>query len=120
MKPQISVIIPVYNSSLYLKRCLDSLMNQTFKEFEVIIINDGSTDDSENISLGFVESDKRFSYYKQKNKGKSTAVNNGYQKSKGDYIYVLDSDDFIEKNLFKRTIVTAIQYDVDIVNFNLC
>ena len=86
MKPQISVIIPVYNTSLYLKRCLDSLMNQTFKEFEVIIINDGSTDDSENISLGFVESDKRFSYYKQKNKGKRSkkTKKDGMRKRKKD------------------------------------
>lgn len=118
MKPKISVIVPVYNASSYLKRCLDSAKNQTFKEFEVIMINDGSTDDSENICLDFVKSDKRFTYYKQNNKGKSSAVNFAYKKVKGDYIYFLDSDDFIDEKLLKITLETAIKHNVDIVNFN--
>ena len=118
MKPKISVIVPVYNASSYLKRSLDSVKNQTFKEFEVIIINDGSTDNSEEVCLNYVQLDNRFNYYKQENKGKSSAVNNAYQKAKGEYIYVLDSDDYIDENLFKIGLNTANKYNVDIVNFN--
>ncbi|MFH4969058.1 glycosyltransferase family 2 protein [Gaetbulibacter sp. M240] len=116
--PKISVIIPVFNSESFLKKCLDSIKNQTFENFEVIIVNDGSTDDSEIICQDFVKEDERFNYFKQKNKGKSTAVNFGFKKAKGDYIYFLDSDDYIDKDLLSIAHETASKYHVDIVNFN--
>lgn len=100
MKPLISVIIPVYNVELYLRRCLDSVINQTYKKLEIIVVNDGSTDDSLNICKEYEQKDKRVILIDQKNGGLSDARNKGINVAKGEYIAFLDSDDFYDLNLF--------------------
>ena len=98
-----SVIVPVYNVENYLKKCLNSIKNQTFKDFEVIIINDGSTDNSQEIIDNYVRSDsKRFRSFKQENQGLSVARNNGIKKATGDYLFFIDSDDYVDENLFEN------------------
>lgn len=100
--PKISVIVPVYNKEQYIERTINSILSQTFRDFELIIINDGSTDFSEDIILKMAQYDMRIEYIKQINKGVSAARNTGIQLSKGKYITFLDSDDdylptFLEK-----------------------
>ena len=90
---KISVIIPVYNTEKYLERCLDSVLAQTHQNFEVICVNDGSTDASESILKRYAEKDKRFKVMKQPNQGQGTARNTGLDIATGDYILFLDSDD---------------------------
>ena len=98
-----SIIVPVYNVEQYLKKCLDSIKKQTFKDFEVIIINDGSTDSSQNIIDKYVEDEpKRFKCFKQENKGLSAARNAGIKKATGEYLFFIDSDDYIDENLFEN------------------
>lgn len=92
-----SIIVPVYNVEKYLKKCIDSILNQSYKEFELIIVNDGSTDESEKIIDKF--NDNRIKVIKQSNQGLSVARNNGLKKAKNDYILFVDSDDFIDENL---------------------
>lgn len=92
----ISIIVPIYNASKYLKKCLDSLVNQTKKELEFILINDGSTDDSESIIKSY--SDTRIKYFKRSNHGIGKTRNFGINKSAGKYIMFLDSDDYLEDN----------------------
>ena len=92
----ISIIVPIYNASKYLKKCLDSLVNQTKKELEFILINDGSTDDSESIIKSY--SDTRIKYFKRSNHGIGKTRNFGINKSTGKYIMFLDSDDYLEEN----------------------
>ena len=92
----ISIIVPIYNASKYLKKCLDSLVNQTKKELEFILINDGSTDDSESIIKSY--SDTRIKYIKRSNHGIGKTRNFGINKSTGKYIMFLDSDDYLEEN----------------------
>ena len=92
----ISIIVPIYNASKYLKKCLDSLVNQTKKELEFILINDGSTDDSESIIKNY--SDTRIKYFKRSNHGIGKTRNFGINKSTGKYIMFLDSDDYLEEN----------------------
>ena len=92
----ISIIVPIYNASKYLKKCLDSLVNQTKKELEFILINDGSTDDSESIIKSY--SDDRIKYYKRSNHGIGKTRNFGINKSTGKYIMFLDSDDYLEED----------------------
>ena len=92
----ISIIVPIYNASKYLKKCLDSLVNQTKKELEFILINDGSTDDSESIIKSY--SDTRIKYFKRSNHGIGKTRNFGISKSTGKYIMFLDSDDYLEEN----------------------
>ena len=92
----ISIIVPIYNASKYLKKCLDSLVNQTKKELEFILINDGSTDDSESIIKSY--SDTRIKYFKRSNHGIGKTRNFGIKKASGKYIMFLDSDDYLEEN----------------------
>lgn len=101
---KVSIIIPVYNSSKYLKKCLDSVFNQTYKNIEVVIINDGSTDDSEKIIKDYMKKYKNIKYFYQKNKGQSVARNEGLKKSSGDFIMFVDSDDFIDTNMIEKLI----------------
>lgn len=119
----LSVIVPVYNTSKYLKKCLTSLqsaLSKTNDKIEVLIINDGSTDDSEEIILGFC-SDTRFIYFKKENGGLSDVKNYGLKRAKGDYIIFLDSDDYIESDMYLKmlSVVNKEKADVVICNINL-
>lgn len=97
--PLFSIIVPVYNTSAYLEQCLDSILNQSYSNYEVIIINDGSTDNSEELIKPFLAESKSFKYLKQENKGLSAARNFGIEHAEGDYLLFLDSDDWYEQNL---------------------
>ncbi len=91
-----SIIIPVYNTEKYLKECLDTIINQTHKDIEIIIVNDGSTDNSINIIRQYAEQDKRIIIIDQENKGLSEARNAGITAASGDYLIFIDSDDYID------------------------
>ena len=100
----ISVIVPIYNSEAYLNKCIDSLINQTKKDIEIILVNDGSTDASDKIIKSY--KDKRIKYYKNKNKGIGYSRNFGIDKSNSKYIMFLDSDDYLDihacEELYKK------------------
>lgn len=108
-----SIIIPVYNTEGYLKACLDSVKNQSYKNFEAIIINDGSTDNSEAIINKYLN-DERFIYLKQDNMGVSMARNNGVLRASGDFITFLDSDDYLDLDCLK-IVNDNIDDDIDIL-----
>ena len=112
-----SFIVPVYNTEKYLEKCLDSLLDQTFKDFEIIIVNDGSTDNSKNIIDNYTKKYKNIILLDQKNEGLSMARNNGVKKSSGKYLLFIDSDDYVEKDLLKN-IDEKIE-DVDILRYQI-
>ena len=91
----ISVIIPVYNVEKYLSRCIESVLNQTYRNLEIIIVDDGSTDDSLNICRRYEKKDKRIKVIHQDNGGLSSARNKGLMNSTGEYISFVDSDDWL-------------------------
>lgn len=105
--PKISVIVPVYNAEKYLARCLDSLLGQTFTDFEVICINDGSVDDSQKILDKYAARDKRFTVINKKNAGVSAARNDGIKRARGEYIHFMDADDVIDDEYYARMISGA-------------
>lgn len=116
---KISVIVPVYNSEKYLKECLDSLQNQSLKDIEIIVINDGSTDNSENIIKTYLD-DSRFKYLKQENQGQAVARNKGLEIACGEYISFIDSDDYIDLNMFEELYKASNQkYDLVVCDFYL-
>ena len=94
----ISIIVPIYNTEKYLRQCLDSIINQTYANFEVLLVNDGSTDLSGMICQEYVENDSRFRYFEKENGGVSSARNLGLERSGGAYITFIDSDDWVEPN----------------------
>ncbi len=96
--PIISVLIPAYNVSQYIKRCLLSIQNQTFKDFEVIIVNDGSTDNTGSIITDFIKNDSRFRLVTQENSGVSNARTKALIESSGEYITFVDPDDYVSKD----------------------
>ncbi len=108
---KVSIIIPIYNAEKYLKECLASIKNQTYKNIEVLMINDGSTDNSENICKEFL-SDERFNLINKENGGVSSARNVGISKSTGEYILFVDSDDWCEKDLLMKTVGDENNYDI--------
>lgn len=116
--PKISIIIPVYNVEKYLEKCLDSVVNQTFKDFEVICINDGSTDNSLNILKRYAAKDSRFRIIDKENEGVSKARNIGIETAQGDYIQFIDSDDWIEPNCLELVYEKISQTDSDMVIFS--
>lgn len=102
----ISIIVPVYNSEKYLKRCIESILSQTYKDWELILVNDGSSDKSGVICELYVKLDSRIHCFNQKNTGASIARRNGIRYSKGEYISFMDSDDYIDP-LYLETLFDA-------------
>lgn len=114
----LSVIIPIYNTEKYLSRCLDSVLNQSYSNLEVILINDGSTDSSLHICHEYEEKDRRIRVFSQENSGQSVARNVGLDAASGDLISFIDSDDYIEQTTFQEAIDVLLSHDrCDIVQF---
>ena len=111
---KLSIIIPVYNTSKYLRRCLDSVLNQTYKNIEVIIIDDGSIDDSKDICYEYAAKDSRIKVWCQENEGVSTARNKGIDQSSGDLIAFVDSDDAVLKDMYECLIKNLEDNESDI------
>lgn len=118
MSPKVSVIIPVYNTEEYLTECLQSILNQTFGDIEVIAINDGSTDGSLTILESFADIDNRVSVFSQTNMGQSVARNVGIEKARGEFIYFMDSDDVLSKTALEKCFERIINQQLDFVFFN--
>lgn len=110
----ISVIVPVYNVEKYLERCIISIINQTYKNIEIIIVNDGSTDNCASIIKGLQEKDSRIKSYYQANAGLSAARNTGIENSSGDYYLFVDSDDYIHPQMVEVLYKNLIDYDADL------
>ena len=115
MKDLVSIIIPIYNSSKYLMECLDSVINQTYSNLEILLINDGSTDNSKDICESYLKNDKRIKLYNQNNSGPSVARNKGLSLANGKYIIFIDSDDFIELDMIEKMYNVATDKNVDVV-----
>lgn len=113
MKKDISIIVPIYNAEEYLEKCLDSIVHQTKEELEIILINDGSTDNSESIIKKY--KDSRIQYYKNKNQGIGKTRNFGISKATGDYIMFLDSDDYMELDACEKMYEKATHSHLDLV-----
>ena len=111
---KLSVVLPVYNVESYVSKCIDSILNQTFKDFELIIIDDGSTDSSSAICEHYKNIDSRIQLIKQKNQGLSAARNHGIQLAQGEFISFIDSDDWIDSTMY-ADLLSLITSDVDIV-----
>ena len=103
----LSIIVPVYNVEKYLERCINSLLNQSYKDIEIVIINDGSTDSSGIICDKLAQLDSRVKIFHKKNGGLSDARNYGILKSKGDYISFLDGDDFVTEKGYSELMKEA-------------
>ena len=116
----ISIIIPVYNVENYLRSCLDSVLSQTYKDFEVLMVNDGSTDGSGAICQDFAERDSRFHYFEKENGGLSDARNYGLDRAKGHYITFLDSDDFLFEDYLENLYHASRLSDSDITIGGYC
>lgn len=107
MEPLVSIIVPIYNTDKYLDKCINHIVNQTYKKLEIILVNDGSTDNSKNICNNWALKDNRIKVIHQKNKGLSGARNSGLNVAKGEYINFIDSDDFIELDTIEMSIKYA-------------
>lgn len=105
--PTISVIVPIYNTAAYLSRCIESLVNQTYSDLQIILIDDGSTDSSGKIADEWQTKDPRIEVYHQLNQGQSAARNVGLQHARGEYIAFVDSDDYIDSNYFSTMLQAA-------------
>ena len=103
---KVSVIIPIYNTEKYLAECLESIINQTLKQIEIICIDDGSSDGSAAILKEYAQNDLRISMYTQKNRGVSAARNVGVRHARGKYLFFMDSDDILEKNALEILVQT--------------
>ncbi len=115
---KISVIVPVYNVEKYIRKCLESLVKQTLKEIEIIIVDDGSTDNSVQIINEYMQNNENIKYYKKENGGLSDARNYGMQFATGKYIAFLDSDDYIDVTTYEKMYEKAKKEDSDIVECN--
>ena len=115
--PKISVIIPIYNSKNYLNDCLKSIINQTLKEIEIICINDGSTDNSLELINEIIGKDNRVKIINQTNQGTSEARNVGVKYAKGEFLFFIDSDDYLENNSLFELYYKANKYNLDILFF---
>lgn len=102
MKYKVSIIVPVYNSEKYIERCLNSVISQTYKNIEIIIVDDGSSDNSFNVISKF--DDKRIKYFRKENEGVSIARNYGIKRASGEYLLFVDSDDYISRDMVQELV----------------
>lgn len=116
--PIASVVVPTYNAEQYLEACLDSIINQTLQEIEIICIDDGSTDNTLNILKKYASIDERIHIYQQQNLGAGAARNLGIKKANGTYLYFADADDYCDKFLLEKSVTKAENKNADIVVFD--
>lgn len=119
IKYKISIIVPAYNCEKYISSCLNSIINQGFDDFEVIVINDGSCDKTGEIALEYTKKDKRIKYFSQENKGPSSARNLGIKEAKGEYILFVDCDDWLNSDYLQKLYSAIIKSGSDIAVSNL-
>ena len=117
---KVSVIVPVYNTEKYLRKCLDSLVNQDFSDYEIVIVNDGSTDSSESIINEYVSKYDFIKSFAKANGGLSSARNYGIDKASGNYLAFVDSDDYVESNYLKELYesITKDKSDIAVCEFS--
>ena len=115
---KVSIVVPVYNAGPYIEQCLKSLVEQTLKDIEIILINDGSTDDSLELCLAYARTDRRSRVVDQENAGACVARNKGIQLAKGEYVLFVDADDFFELDMVYRAYAKATETNADIVVFD--
>ncbi len=115
MTNTISVIVPVYNAEKYLRRCLDSICGQTYKHLEIILINDGSSDNSQAICEEYLKKDSRIKLFNQENGGSSIARNTGLDNATGAFIAFVDSDDHIKPTMYQEMLELLVKHDLDVV-----
>lgn len=118
MKPLLSVIVPVYNVEKYLKRCLESILVQSWNDYEIILVDDGSTDSSAQICDLYAEKYEMIRVIHKENKGLSDTRNRGIEEASGEYVYFPDSDDWIEPNTFSELSDVIEELTYDIISFN--
>lgn len=116
--PEVSVIIPIYNTAAYLRKTLDSICGQTLKELEIILIDDGSTDGSRGIIEEYAERDTRIRWYAQPNQGLSVARNRGLLHATGKYIYFMDSDDILDTQALRHCHDLCEKRELDFIFFD--
>lgn len=115
MEPKVSVIIPIYNVEDYLRACIESALNQTLREIEVILLDDGSTDTSPAIIDYYAKQDERVVAIHKPNEGYGRTCNRGFDMARGEYIAILESDDFVESTMYEDLYACAIRLDADVV-----
>lgn len=113
--PKVSILIPVYNAERYLARCLDSVVAQTLKEIEIICINDGSTDDTTSILCRYQRRDGRIVIIDKSNSGYGDSMNRGLLRASGEYVAILESDDFVKSTMLEELYTLAVRHDADLV-----
>lgn len=111
----VSIIIPIYNTEAYLGRCLQGIVCQSYKNLEIILVNDGSTDRSTDICKEYASKDNRIKYLSQSNSGASSARNNGLDHAQGDYVMFVDSDDWIDSNMVEELVEDIIKHKTSMV-----
>lgn len=114
MEPLLSIIVPAFNIENYISRCLDSLINQYYKNIEIVVVDDGSEDKTGEIIDSYVQKDSRIKVIHKKNEGVSSARNTGIDIAKGDYIGFVDGDDTVDEEMFEVLIENAVKYNADI------
>lgn len=117
MLPLVSIIIPVYNAGGYLEKCLDSIVNQTYKNLEIILINDGSKDNSAEVCRRYAEKDDKITFVSRENRGVSATRNEGIDLAHGDYYSFIDADDYLELDTYEYLLNIVSEYGVDAVNY---
>lgn len=115
---RISIIVPVYNKGNSIRNCLNSILNQKYSNIEVILIDDGSNDNSGQVCKEYALKDKRLHYFYQKNSGVSSARNLGLKKITGEYVHFLDADDWIESDIYSKNTIYINELNIDIIIFN--
>ncbi len=116
MEPLLSIIVPCYNTGKYLNKCINSILEQNYKNIEVIIVDDGSTDDTKNIVKKIINEDNRVKYFYKENSGVSDTRNYGLNKAEGEYITFVDSDDFVEPQIYDVLLSLILEYSADITH----
>lgn len=116
--PQISILVPIYNVERYLEQCLDSIVSQSFEDFEAICINDGSTDGSRSIVQRYIEADARFRVIDKENSGYGASMNQGLRAARGEFVAILESDDFFESDALATLHDLAAREEADVAKGN--
>lgn len=117
-RPKVSILVPIYNAQEYLQQCLDSIISQTLREIEIICINDGSTDNSLSIIKKYQRKDERINIIDKSNTGYGDSMNQGISSAKGEYIGIVESDDFISSSMFELLYNKAKEHNAEIVKGN--